>query len=137
MNILFIGDIVSKLGRDVVNYMIERLIDEDLIQPLDKARITNWSNLYPAILNQAFDPESNYSVPYFWGTVGILYNHNNVDPNDVESQGYNILHNEKYKGKVFVYDSERDSFMMAFKALGYSMNTEDEKQIQEIQERER
>lgn len=113
------------------DYMIERLIDEDLIQPLDKARITNWSNIYSGILNQAFDPNSDYSVPYFWGTVGILYNHNNVDPSDVESQGYNILHNEKYKGKVFVYDSERDSFMMAFKALGYSMNTENSDEIQE------
>ena len=113
------------------DYMIERLIDEDLVQPLDKSLITNWDNLYSGVLNQSFDKNNDYSVPYFWGTVGILYNHNNVDPEDVQSQGYNILHNEKYKGKVFVYDSERDSFMMAFKALGYSMNTEDPDQIQE------
>ena len=113
------------------DYMIERLIDEDLVQPIDKSLITNWDNLYPGVLNQDFDKNNDYSVPYFWGTVGILYNHNTVDPEDVESQGYNILHNEKYKGKVFVYDSERDSFMMAFKALGYSMNTEDPDEIQE------
>lgn len=113
------------------DYMIERLISEDLVQYLDKSLITNWSNLYDGVLNQAYDPNNDYSVPYFWGTVGILYNHNNVDVEDVESQGYNILHNEKYKGKVFVYDSERDSFMMAFKALGYSMNTENENEIME------
>ena len=113
------------------DYMIERLIDEDLVQPIDKSLITNWDNLYPGVLNQDFDKNNDYSVPYFWGTVGILYNHNTVDLEDVESQGYNILHNEKYKGKVFVYDSERDSFMMAFKALGYSMNTEDPDEIQE------
>lgn len=113
------------------DYMIERLIDEDMLQPLDKSLIPNMANLADDVLDLPYDPDNVYSAPYFWGTVGILYNHNNVDAEDVERLGYNLLHEEKYRGKVFVYDSERDSFMMAFKALGYSMNTEDENEIQE------
>lgn len=113
------------------DYMIERLIDEKMLQPLDKSLIPNFDNLAEDVLGLSYDPENTYAAPYFWGTVGILYNHNNVDVKDVETLGYNILHEEKYRGKVFVYDSERDSFMMAFKALGYSMNTEDENEIQE------
>lgn len=113
------------------DYMIERLIDEKMLQPLDKSLIPNFDNLADDVLGLSYDPENIYAAPYFWGTVGILYNHNNVDVEDVETLGYNILHEEKYRGKVFVYDSERDSFMMAFKALGYSMNTEDENEIQE------
>lgn len=113
------------------DYMIERLIDEKMLQPLDKSLIPNFDNLAEDVLGLSYDPENTYAAPYFWGTVGILYNHNNVDVEDVETLGYNILHEEKYRGKVFVYDSERDSFMMAFKALGYSMNTENENEIQE------
>ena len=70
-------------------------------------------------------------MPYFWGSVGIVYNKNNVSIEDLEKEGYNILKDEKYKGKIYMYDSERDSFMVALKALGYSMNTDNEKEIEE------
>ena len=103
------------------DYMIERLIKEGMLQELDVSLIPNISNLAEGVRGLPYDPENTYSVPYFWGSVGIVYNHNNVDPAVVEEQGYNILHNTDYKGKIYVYDSERDSFMMAFKALGYSM----------------
>lgn len=112
------------------DYMIERLIDEKMLQPLDSAVIPNLANLYEGVKNLPFDPDNTYSAPYLWGSVGIIYNKNNVNKADVESLGYNILLDSKYKGKTFVYDSERDSFMMAFKALGYSMNTEDEAEVQ-------
>ena len=115
------------------DYMIERLIDENLLQPLDHNIITNIGLLDENVqkLVNEYDPNNEYSIPYFWGTVGIVYNKNNVDINELETKGYNILLDEKYKGEVFLYDSERDSFMIALKALGYSMNTEDEDQIQE------
>ena len=113
------------------DYMIERMIDENMLQPLDKSMIPNLANLADGVKGLSYDPDNTYSAPYFWGMVGIVYNKNNVDPADVESQGFDVLRNEKYKGHVFVYDSERDSFMMAFKALGYSMNTENEDEIQE------
>ena len=70
-----------------------------------------------------------YSVPYFWGNVGILYDKTVVDPADL-SEGWNLLMDTKYAGNLYMYDSERDSFMIALKALGYSMNTHDKNEIQ-------
>ena len=71
---------------------------------------------------------NDYWVPYFCGNVGILYDKTVVDKNDLK-EGWNILRNPKYKGQIYMYDSERDSFMVALKALGYSMNTTDRKEI--------
>ncbi|MGX8834473.1 extracellular solute-binding protein [Amedibacillus sp. YH-ame6] len=116
------------------DYMIERLLLEDKLQPLDKKRIPNITNLSERVKNLAYDPKNTYSVPYFWGSVGIVYNKNNVDKKDLEKQGWNIFQNTKYKGKIYMYDSERDSFMMALKALGYSMNTENPKELEEAYE---
>ena len=87
--------------------------------------------LADAVKGLPYDPENEYSVPYFWGTVGIVYDKNKVDLEDLEKEGFNIFLDEKYKGDVYLYDSERDSFMMALKALGYSMNTENEQELQE------
>ena len=106
------------------DYMIERLISEKMIQKIDKSKIPNMDQLYPQVLNMDFDPNNDYSVPYFWGNVGICYDSTLIDPNDVESQGWDVLRNTKYKGMIYMYDSIRDSFMMAEKALGYSMNTD-------------
>lgn len=78
----------------------------------------------------SYDPGNRYSCPYFWGTVGILYDTTVVDPADLQ-EGWDLLRDTKYKGNIYMYDSERDSFMIALKALGYSMNTTDENQIQE------
>lgn len=112
------------------DYMIERLMAEGMLQELDHSKLPNLANLAEGVKNLPYDAENTYSVPYFWGSVGIVYNHNTVDPAVVEEQGYEILRNTDYKGKIYVYDSERDSFMMALKALGYSMNTENETEIQ-------
>lgn len=112
------------------DYMIERLMANDMLQELDLSKIPNLSLLSEDVQNLPFDPDNRYAVPYFWGSVGLVYNHNNVDPKDVETQGYDVLKNTKYKGKTYIYDSERDSFMMAFKALGYSMNTENMEEIE-------
>ncbi|MCD8215062.1 MAG: ABC transporter substrate-binding protein [Clostridiales bacterium] len=113
------------------DYMIERLMNEEMLLPLDKSLIPNLDNLTEDVIGLDFDPDQTYSVPYFFGTVGIVYNKNNVPSELLEEQGWEILKNTDYKGSVYIYDSERDAFMAALKALGYSMNTEDEDEIEE------
>lgn len=116
------------------DYMIERLMNEDFLQPLDKSMIPNMENMSDAVLGMSYDPDNTYSIPYFWGSVGLVYNHENVDPAVIESEGWEVLRNTDYAGHIYIYDSERDSFMMAFKALGYSMNTEDPNEINDAYE---
>lgn len=116
------------------DYMIERLLQEDKLQPLDKKVITNLSVLANGVKGLSYDPKNTYSVPYFWGTVGIVYNKKNVSKKDLENEGFNIFLNQKYKGRIYMYDSERDSFMMALKALGYSMNTSNPKELKDAYE---
>ena len=116
------------------DYMIERLMNEDFLQPLDKSMIPNMENMSDAVLGMSYDPDNTYSIPYFWGSVGLVYNHENVDPAVIESEGWEVLRNTDYAGHIYIYDSERDSFMMAFRALGYSMNTEDPNEINDAYE---
>lgn len=113
------------------DYMIQRLIEEDLLQKLDRSKLNCFEKLSDAVLGLPYDPENDYSVPYFWGSVGIVYDKTKVSLEDLENEGFGIFLDEKYKGDVYLYDSERDSFMMALKTLGYSMNTENEDEIQE------
>ena len=113
------------------DYMIERLIEEDLLPKLDKSKLTCMDKLAGAVKGLPYDPKNEYSVPYFWGTVGIVYDKTKVEVRDLEAEGFGIFLDEKYKGEVYLYDSERDSFMMALKELGYSMNTTNEKEIQD------
>lgn len=116
------------------DYMIQRLIQEDLLQKLDYTKLDCMDKIVDAVKDLPYDPGNEYSVPYFWGTVGIVYDKTKVDIADLEREGYNIFLDEKYKGDIYLYDSERDSFMMALKALGYSMNTEDENELNEAYE---
>ena len=113
------------------DYMIQRLIEEGYLQKLDHSKLDCMYKLCEDVLGLPYDPENEYSIPYFWGTAGIVYDTTKVDIEDLESEGYNIFLDEKYKGDIYLYDSERDSFMMALKALGYSMNTENEAELQE------
>ena len=113
------------------DYMIQRLIDEGYLQKLDYSRLDCLDDLCESVLNLPYDPGNEYSVPYFWGTAGIVYDKTKVDLADLEKEGFEIFLDEKYKGDIYLYDSERDSFMMALKALGYSMNTENEKELEE------
>ena len=112
------------------DYMIERLIRENMLEEIDWNKITNEDNLNPDVMGKDFDPENKYTVPYFYGTVGILYDKTVVKEADLKD-GWNLLKNTTYKGNIYMYDSERDSFMIALKALGYPMNTEDKAQIDE------
>lgn len=115
------------------DYMIERLIREDYLQPIDWSLLSNAEGLNPDIMDKEYDPGNVYSVPYFWGNVGILYDTTVIDPEDLD-EGWNLLMDTKYAGNLYMYDSERDSFMIALKALGYSMNTHDEAEIREAYE---
>ena len=111
------------------DYMIQRLIEEGYLQKLDQEKLTCFDSMNSFIQDWAYDPGNEYSVPYFWGTVGIVYDKTKVDVSDLEKEGYGIFLNEKYKDDVYLYDSERDSFMMALKNLGYSMNTASEEEL--------
>ncbi|MBO4350886.1 MAG: ABC transporter substrate-binding protein, partial [Proteobacteria bacterium] len=116
------------------DYMIERLLKQKMLQPIDKAVMTNAGELSDAVKNLSFDPDNTYSMPYFWGNVGIVYNTKNVPADVIEKQGYSIFQNTDYAGKIYWYDSERDSFMIALKVLGYSMNTENKDEINKAYE---
>jgi spermidine/putrescine-binding protein len=116
------------------DYMIQRLLKEDMLQPLDYAIIENIDLLQENCLGLPYDPENEYSIPYFWGSVGIVYVKDAVSQSDLEQEGWEILRDTKYKNRIYMYDSERDSFMIALKALGYSMNTDDETQLNEAYE---
>ena len=112
------------------DYMVQKMIENDLLEPLDYDKIPNISNIDPDYLKSAeqFDPGNRYCVPYCWGTVGILYNKTMVDE-PVDS--WDILWDEKYKDEILMQDSVRDAFAVALKRLGYSLNSTDSKELQE------
>ena len=105
------------------DYMAGRLIDEGLVQPLDFSNIPNYQYINEAYKNTAYDPGNEYSVPYTWGTVGVIYNKKYVDEADIGS--WDLLWNEKYAGKILMFDNNRDAFSIAESRLGYSLNTTD------------
>lgn len=106
------------------DYMIQRMMQEKMLQKLEpETRKECLGELVDAIKGLPYDPKNEYSIPYFWGTVGIVYDKTKVSEEDLEKDGWDIFLDQKFKGDIYLYDSERDSFMMALKALGYSMNT--------------
>lgn len=115
------------------DYMIQKMIENDLLAEINFDNIPNLKNIDEQYMEQSkeFDPENKYSVPYCFGTVGILYNKSMVDE-PVDS--WNILWDEKYKDNILMQDSVRDAFMVALKRLGYSMNTTNETELQEAKE---
>ncbi len=105
------------------DYMIARMIREDMLLELDFDNIPNFAYVDEAFQNPDFDPENRYSVPYTWGTLGIVYNTKYVDPADVT--GWELLWNSKYAGKILMIDNSRDAFGVAEYLLGYDVNTTD------------
>ena len=112
----------------VSDALMPRMINEKLIQKINKENIPNISQMDEQYLNLEMDPDNKYSVPYMFGTVGIIYN-KDVIKEDVKS--WDILWNEKYKNKVFMFDTYRDTMGAALKKLGYSLNSTDKKEIEE------
>lgn len=110
------------------DYIIEQLTAQDMLLELDMAKIPNVKNIDPAVLeiSDAFDAGNKHSIPYMWGTVGILYNTTLVDE-PVDS--WSILWDEKYEGQVWMYDSVRDSIAVSLLSLGYDINTRSEEEV--------
>ena len=111
------------------DYMVARLIEEDLLAPLNFDNIPNFADIDPALKNPAYDPENLYSVPYMWGLMGVIYNTKAVDEEDLGS--WDLLWNEKYAGDTLMIDNSRDAIGIALKRLGYSYNTTDESQVRQ------
>ena len=109
------------------DYMAGRLIDEGMVQKLDFDNIPNYQYIGEAYKNTAYDPDNQYSVPYTWGTVGVIYNKKYVDEADIGS--WNLLWNSKYAGKILMFDNNRDAFAIAEASLGYSLNTQDAQEL--------
>lgn len=113
------------------DYMIGKLIAEDMLAKLDFNNIPNYSKIDDTFKNLEFDENNEYSVPYTWGTVGIIYNTKKVeDPVD----SWDILWNEKYKDEILMFNNPRDAFGIALKKLGYSQNETDRKLLDEAKE---
>ena len=111
------------------DYMIARMIEEDMLEPLNFDNIPNFADIDPNLLNPAYDPENLYSVPYMWGLLGVIYNKTAVDEEDLGS--WDLMWNEKYAEDILMFDNSRDAIGIALKRLGYSYNTTDEAQIKE------
>lgn len=109
------------------DYMISRMIKEDMLEKINFENIPNIKYIGDEYKNKEYDPKNEYSVPYTWGTVGIIYNKDEVEEEDF---GWDILWNEKYADKILMFDNPRDAFAIAENMLGYSMNTEDDAELE-------
>ncbi len=110
------------------DYMIEKMIKNDLVEKINLDNIPNYNNVDSRFFGMQYDPADEYSVPYMWGTVGIIYNKSMVtEPVD----SWDILWDPTYDKQILMMDSQRDSIMVALKKLGYDMNTRDEGELEE------
>ena len=118
------------------DYIIQKMIEKDLIQPIDFDKVPNYKNIDPKYLEKSkgFDPENKYSVPYCWGTVGILYNTSMV-PESEAPKSWNDLWNTKYQNNILMQDSVRDAFMVGEKLLGYDINTTDRTELEAVKDK--
>ena len=113
------------------DYIIEKMLQEDLLLPIDFANVPNFANIGDTYkeMSKSFDPELQYSVPHFWGTVGILYDRTKVSDEDVQS--WSVLFDEKYADQIIMPNSERDAMLPALKVLGYDLNTTNTAELDE------
>ncbi len=113
------------------DYMITKMINEDMLQKIDFNNVPNYKYIDDKFKNLAFDPKNEYSIPYMWGTFGIIYNSKMVkEPVD----SWNILWDEKYKGKILMFNSLRDTIAISLKRLGYSMNSTNPDEIKKAKQ---
>ena len=125
----------GSVSYDVVipsDYMIGRMRTEGLLQKINFDNVPNYRYIDENYKSMVYDPDNEYSVPYTWGTVGIIYNKNMVDENDVKS--WNIFWDARYLGEMLMFDNSRDAFAISLKRLGYSYNTTDEDELREAAE---
>ena len=109
--------------------MIGKMIDEGMVEKLNFDNIPNFKYIDEEYRNPDFAPTNEYSVPYTWGVVGIVYNKKYVT--EEEASTWDVLWNEKFKGEIMMFSNSKAAFAIALSKLGYSMNTTNEKEIQE------
>jgi spermidine/putrescine transport system substrate-binding protein len=114
------------------DYMISRMINEDMLHKIDISNIPNYKYIDDTFKNLPFDPDNEYSVPYMWGTLGIVYNKTMVDD---PVEGWDILWNEKYSKQILMLDSQRDSIGLTLQMLGYSMNSRNIDELEKAKEK--
>ena len=115
------------------DYMVARMIEENMLLPLNFDNIPNYQYIDQDFRNMSYDPENKYSVPYTWGTVGIIYNKKYAAEEDLT--GWELLWNEKYADKILMFDNSRDAFGIAAYLLGYDVNTTDEAELRACAEK--
>lgn len=119
-------------GYDVVepsSYYIDRMRRQDLLEKLDRTKLTHFKNINPEFLNQAYDPKSSYSIPFIWGVTGIFYNLNAHEANSLTS--WSQIWDPKYRDQLMLLDDSREVFSMALRVLGYSVNDENPEHIKQ------
>lgn len=126
-------DMYSKLKNSAVSYdivipsdyMIEKLISENMLLSFDTATLSNYSNIADSFKNSYYDPANEFSVPYTYGMVGVIYNKEMVDPEDVAEKSWGLLWNPKYTGNILQFNNPRDSFATAMYWKGLDINSND------------
>lgn len=113
------------------DYMIKRMIDEDMLEKIDFSNVPNYKYIDTKYEKQVFDPNDEYSVPYMWGTVGLAIN---TDLVSEKIDSWEVLWDSKYQKKILGLDSERDAVGLTLKALGYSLNSRDAKELEEAKQ---
>ncbi|WP_160061241.1 ABC transporter substrate-binding protein [Psychromonas sp. L1A2] len=127
--------LVNGKGYDLAiptTFFIERMKRADLIQPIDKSKLKNFKNLEPSLLNQAYDPNNKYSIPYLWGSTAIAVNTDEMDASSITS--WKDLWKPEFKDQILLLDDVRDIFLMALKAKGFENNTTNEDEIRQAYE---
>ena len=112
------------------DYMISQMISEGMLEKLDFDNIPNAENIDASFGKPMYDPTGEYSVPYTWGCTAIFYDSRYVDPEDVDENSWDLLWNEKYAGKILMFNNQRDAFAVAEAKLGYSLNTENQEELE-------
>lgn len=119
-------------GYDIIepsNYFIDRMRRQNMLEPLEKSKISNFKNLNPDFLNQIYDPQNKFSIPFIWGVTGIFINENSYTKNSIKK--WSDLWDPKYKDQLMMLNDGREVFSMALLALGYSANDSDPKHIEQ------
>lgn len=124
----------SNIAYDVLvpsDYMIERMVKEGMLQKINYDNVPNYANIDEEFKGQNFDPNNEYSVPYFWGTLGIVYNTELVNE---EIKDWNALWDQKYENKIIMMNSSRDAIGISLMRLGYSLNSDNHDQLEEAKQ---
>lgn len=109
-------------------YMIGRMVKEDMLEEINKDNVPNFKNIDPALRNMSYDPDNAHSIPYTWGTVVLIYNTELVSE-DTDVETWDLLWNEQYKGNILMFNNPRDAYGIALKKLGYDINPQNQEQI--------